>query len=50
MQLVANDVGGYVTYANMAVVAHVASLKGPESETRETPAPNWNIYEWEYGS
>src|SRR5205807_2744047 len=50
MKVVADDMAGYVTYANMAVVAHVATLTGPEPESRETPAPNWNIYEWEYAS
>jgi peptide/nickel transport system substrate-binding protein len=47
MKIVADDVAGYVTYNNFAVVSHVINLKGPEPETRETLAPNWNIHEWE---
>ena len=48
--ILANDVAAYVTYPNLAVIAHVATLQGPEPESRETTAPNWNIYDWTYAN
>ena len=47
MRVLNDDLPSYVVYANFAVMAHTASLKGPQVETRETSAPLWNIFEWE---
>jgi peptide/nickel transport system substrate-binding protein len=47
MKVLNDDLPAYVVYANFAVMAHVASIKGPEVESRETTAPMWNVHEWE---
>jgi peptide/nickel transport system substrate-binding protein len=47
MKVLNDDLPAYVVYANFAVMAHVASVRGPQVESRESGAPFWNIQDWE---
>ncbi len=50
LKLLSEEVPGFVAYDSPALMAHVATLRGPTFPFPGTPGPNWswNLHEWEF--